>query len=115
MVELPTGTVTFLFTDLEVSTRSVGGRARRDAVALARHDEILRAVVASFDGYLVKGRGDGIHAAFATADDAIGAAIDAQRALGDENWAVTRAVAGADGSAHRERASCVTATISVLR
>ena len=89
MAELPSGTVTFLFTDLEVSTRLWEEEADAMRVALARHDEILRSVVASFDGYLVKGRGDGIHAAFATADDAVGAAIAAQRALGDEDWALS--------------------------
>ena len=104
MVELPTGTVTFLFTDLEVSTRlwEEEADAMRVGVGAPRRDP-AHAVVASFDGYLVKGRGDGIHAAFATADDAVAAAVEAQRALGDEDWDRERTVAGADGSAHRER------------
>ena len=89
MAELPSGTVTFLFTDLEVSTRLWEEEADAMRVALARHDEILRAVVALFDGYLVKGRGDGVHAAFVTADDALAAAVEAQRVLGDEDWAVS--------------------------
>ena len=75
MAELPTGTVTFLFTDLAVSTRlwDVEPDAMRDA--LARHDEILRDAVETHDGVVVKGRGDGIHAAFATAEAAVRAAI----------------------------------------
>ena len=72
MPELPTGTVTFLFTDLEGSTRlwEEHPDAMRDA--LARHDEILRGAVEKRDGYVVKTTGDGLHAAFATAPDAVG-------------------------------------------
>ncbi len=61
---LPTGTVTFLFTDLEGSTRLWEG-PRRDAAALARHDEILRDTASSTRGHVVKTTGDGFHAAFA--------------------------------------------------
>src|SRR6187401_3102592 len=63
--ELPTGTVTFLFTDLEGSTRL--WEAHPDAMkpALARHDEILREAVEAHDGHVVKTTGDGVHAAFA--------------------------------------------------
>ncbi len=89
MTEMPSGTVTFWFTDLEVSTRLWDEEADAMSIALARHDEILRTVVTSHGGYLVKGRGDGIHAAFATADAAVRAAVEAQRALADERWAVS--------------------------
>ena len=47
--------------------------------ALARHDEILRDAVEKHDGHVVKTTGDGLHAVFATAHDAVAAAIDAQR------------------------------------
>src|SRR5918994_2996944 len=57
--------------------------------AVARHDAILRDAVAVHGGQVVKGRGDGVHAVFATADDAIGAAIDAQVAMGAESWDVS--------------------------
>jgi class 3 adenylate cyclase len=79
---LPTGTVTFLFTDLEGSTRlwEEHPEAMRDA--LAGHDEILRRVVESRGGYVVKATGDGLHAAFATARDALGAAGADGRAYG---------------------------------
>ena len=86
MTDLPTGTVTFLFTDLEGSTRlwEEHPEAMRDA--LARHDEILRDAVEKRDGHVVKTTGDGLHAAFAVAPDAVAAALDAQRQLLAEPW-----------------------------
>ena len=89
MAELPTGTVTFLFTDLEVSTRLWDQEPDAMRAALASHDAILRDAVAVHGGQVVKGRGDGVHAVFATADGAIGAAIDAQVAIGTESWDVS--------------------------
>jgi predicted ATPase/class 3 adenylate cyclase len=86
VTELPTGTVTFLFTDLEGSTRlwEEHPEAMRDA--LARHDEILRDAVEKRGGTVVKTTGDGLHAAFATAHDGVAAAIAAQRELDGEEW-----------------------------
>ncbi|HXY93240.1 MAG TPA: adenylate/guanylate cyclase domain-containing protein [Acidimicrobiia bacterium] len=89
MTDLPTGTVTFLFTDLEVSTRLWEQEPDAMREALARHDLILRDAVAEHAGHVVKGTGDGIHAVFATADGAVGAAVDAQLALAAEQWAVS--------------------------
>jgi predicted ATPase/class 3 adenylate cyclase len=89
MAELPTGTVTFLFTDLAVSTRLWEQEPEAMRAALARHDLILREAVAKHDGQVVKGTGDGIHAVFATADGAVGAAINAHVALGAEPWSVS--------------------------
>jgi predicted ATPase/class 3 adenylate cyclase len=86
VADLPTGTVTFLFTDLEVSTRLWDQEPGAMRAALARHDAILRDAVAVHGGQVVKGRGDGVHAVFATADGAMGAAIDAQVAMGAESW-----------------------------
>ena len=60
MVALPTGTVTFLFTDLEVSTRLWEREPDAMREALARHDAILREAVAQHDGQVVKGTGDGV-------------------------------------------------------
>ena len=88
MGELPTGTVTFLFTDLEGSTRLWEEHHELMRGALARHDEILRDAVEKRDGYVVKTTGDGLHAAFAVAPDAVAAALDAQRALVREEWAL---------------------------
>jgi predicted ATPase len=57
--------------------------------ALARHDEILRAAIATHGGHVVKTTGDGFHAAFASASSAVLVARDAQRALGAEEWPST--------------------------
>jgi len=86
MPELPTGTVTFLFTDLEGSTRLWEEHPEAMRAALARHDEILRNAVEKREGVVVKTTGDGIHAAFATAHDAVAAALGAQEALAAEDW-----------------------------
>jgi class 3 adenylate cyclase len=86
VAELPSGTVTFLFTDLEQSTRL--WEANPDAMrgALARHDEIVRSAILEHDGQIVKPTGDGFHAAFADASRAVDAAVAAQLALSKELW-----------------------------
>jgi predicted ATPase/class 3 adenylate cyclase len=89
MADLPSGTVTFFFTDLEVSTRLWDQEPDAMRAALARHDTILREAVATYGGQVVKGRGDGVHAVFATADAAVRAAVDAQLAIGAEAWEVS--------------------------
>ena len=88
MTDLPTGTVTFLFTDLEASTRLWEEHPEAMKAALARHDEILREAVETNDGYVVKTTGDGVHAVFADAAHGVAAAVDAQRALSDASWAL---------------------------
>jgi predicted ATPase/class 3 adenylate cyclase len=87
--ELPSGTVTFLFTDLESSSRLWEEHPEGMKAALARHDSILREAVEAHGGHVVKTRGDGLHAAFATAQDAVMAAVDGQGRLGAEVWPVT--------------------------
>ena len=67
VAELPTGTVTFLFTDLEGSTRLWEEHPEAMKAALARHDEILRGAVEGQGGQVVKVTGDGIHAVFGAA------------------------------------------------
>ena len=89
VVELPSGTVTFLFTDVEGSTRLWEEHPVAMQGALARHDEIVRSSVERRGGYVVKTTGDGFHAAFATASDAATAAIDAQLGLAAEPWSAT--------------------------
>jgi predicted ATPase/class 3 adenylate cyclase len=86
MAELPSGTVTFLFTDLEGSTRLWEEHREAMQSALARHDAVLRAAVESHGGHVVKTTGDGLHAVFATAPDATAAALDAQQQLLGEVW-----------------------------
>ena len=84
--DLPSGTVTFLFTDVVGSTRLWEEHAAEMHDVLVRHDEIVRHAIESRGGYVVKTTGDGADAAFATAHDAIGAAVDAQRSLEHEAW-----------------------------
>jgi predicted ATPase/class 3 adenylate cyclase len=88
MAELPSGTVTFLFTDLEGSTRLWEEHPDEMRSALARHDVILRESVASHRGAIVKSTGDGVHAVFASAHEALEAAVGAQRVLTAEAWPV---------------------------
>jgi len=89
VAELPSGTVTFLFTDLESSTRLWDEQREAMKAALARHDEILRGAVEAQGGQVVKGTGDGLHAVFATAEAGLVAAAASQRALGREGWGAT--------------------------
>lgn len=77
----PTGTVTFLITDIEQSTRRWEQEPDAMRLALARHDLALREAVEGNGGWLFKHTGDGVVAAFATARSAIDAAIAAQRRL----------------------------------
>ena len=83
---IPTGTVTFLFTDVQGSTRlwQDHGDGMRDA--LERHDEIVRGEVAAADGYVFATGGDGFGIAFGSAPNAIRCAVAVQRALSVENW-----------------------------
>jgi predicted ATPase/class 3 adenylate cyclase len=83
---LPTGTVTFLFTDLESSTQLWETHPEAMPAALARHDALLRQAVEGYDGAVVKTTGDGLHAAFASPLAAADAAIAAQRSLLAEAW-----------------------------
>jgi predicted ATPase len=73
--------VTFLFTDVEGSTRRWEADAQTMRVALALHDEVLRRVIDERGGYLFKHTGDGVCAAFASPKSAVEAAIAAQREL----------------------------------
>jgi predicted ATPase/class 3 adenylate cyclase len=89
MSGLPTGTVTFLFTDVEGSTRLWEEHPGAMPGALTRHDEILREAVERHGGQVLKSMGDGLVAVFEGAGDAVGAAVAAQRALSVESWTVT--------------------------
>ncbi len=82
MAELPTGTVTFLFTDIEGSTRRWEADPETMASELALHDDVLRSVIEGHGGWVFKHTGDGVCAAFSSAGAALDAAIDAQRVLG---------------------------------
>ncbi|KUI00307.1 cyclase [Mycolicibacterium acapulense] len=77
----PSGVVSFLFTDIEGSTRRWEADADAMRRALATHDETMRRAVASHGGWLFKHTGDGICAAFSSPRQAVDAAVDAQRSL----------------------------------
>jgi YVTN family beta-propeller protein len=84
---LPSGTVTFLFTDIEGSTRLLKELGRnRYAEVLGVHERLLRAAFAAHQGRVVDTQGDEFFVAFRTAADAVAAAVDAQRDLAAENW-----------------------------
>jgi predicted ATPase/class 3 adenylate cyclase/DNA-binding CsgD family transcriptional regulator/Flp pilus assembly protein TadD len=83
---LPQGTVTFLFTDIEGSTRLWEEQTAAMQISLARHDQILQSVVKANTGSTVKTTGDGMLAVFRSATDAVHAAADAQRLLNAEEW-----------------------------
>jgi class 3 adenylate cyclase len=76
-VSAPSGTVTFLFTDIEGSTRLWQQDEQSMRTALSRHDEILRKAVADHDGTVFSSMGDGIAAAFLSASAAVDAAVGA--------------------------------------
>jgi predicted ATPase/class 3 adenylate cyclase len=82
----PQGTVSFLFTDIVGSTRLWEKFPASMSVALARHDTLVRQAAQAYDGYIFKTVGDAFCVAFNTARDALGAAIQAQRKLGAEDW-----------------------------
>ncbi|MGB7817577.1 MAG: adenylate/guanylate cyclase domain-containing protein, partial [Ornithinibacter sp.] len=82
----PTGTVTYLFTDIEGSTALWDAEAVAMSEAQARHDEILRQAFEGCGGYVFSISGDGYGAAFASAGDALDAALTIQRALSEEQW-----------------------------
>src|SRR5215204_4746011 len=86
MADLPTGTVTFLFTDIEGSTKRWEQDLESMKVALTRHDTILREAIEGHNGSVFKTVGDAFCAAFPTALDALESALRAQRALFSEEW-----------------------------
>jgi predicted ATPase/class 3 adenylate cyclase len=83
---IATGTVTFLFTDIEGSTKLWEAHPRHMREALARHNSLLSEAIARNRGYVFKTVGDAFCATFAYPTDAIRAALDGQRSLLTENW-----------------------------
>ena len=86
MTELPTGTVTFLFTDIEGSTQLLKRLGPAYAGALAEHQEIVRAAAAAHHGREVDTQGDSFFIAFRRGKDAVAAAVAIQRDLAAHAW-----------------------------
>src|SRR5919202_2704223 len=88
MAALPTGTVTFLFTDVEGSTKLWERHPDQMRVALAQHDHLIERLVAEHEGVVVRprGEGDSRFAVFPRASDAVAAAAAIQQAFQEEPW-----------------------------
>lgn len=88
MPDLPTGTVTLLFTDIEGSTRLVQELGPRYPALLQAHQAILRAAFAAWRGHELDTQGDSFSVVFARASDAVQAAVEAQKRLADGRWQI---------------------------
>ena len=85
-IAFPTGTVTFLFTDIEGSTKLAQQYPDAMPALLARHDGILNQAIQACNGFVFQIVGDSFSAAFHSASDALNAALEAQRLLHNEEW-----------------------------
>ena len=109
MSGLPGGAVTFLFTDIEGSTRLVKALRERYPQVLAEHGRLVRAAVAGQGGYEVDTQGDAFFAAFAGAKQAVLCALEIQRALATHEWpdgAPVRVRIGRDREASHRESRC---------
>jgi transcriptional regulator with XRE-family HTH domain len=97
---LPSGTITFLFTDIAGSTRLWEQNPQAMPAAIERHNDILAAAIATHGGTVFKLVGDAVCAAFASAPEALAAALAAQRAR-ERALGRNRTAAGAHGAAYR--------------
>ena len=86
MSTLPTGVVTFLFSDLEGSTRLLEAHGAATGQALQRHHELFEDLIAANEGVIFETVGDAVYAAFASPPNALAAALDAHRALQADPW-----------------------------
>jgi predicted ATPase/class 3 adenylate cyclase/uncharacterized protein HemY len=86
MPELPVGTVTFFFSDIEGSTKLLSRFGDRYHDILAEHCQILRSVFAKYEGYEINTEGDSFFVAFSRAVDGIAAAVSGQKALAEHRW-----------------------------
>ncbi len=93
MNNLPTGTVTFLFTDIEGSTKLAQQHPDTWELLQERHHAILHAAIEAHNGYVFQVVGDSFAASFHSASDALNAALESQRVLHHEAWTPARAAA----------------------
>src|SRR5687768_5547437 len=84
--DLPTGTVTFLFSDIEGSTRLVRALGDRYPALLSEHQRLLRGAFAAHDGVVVGTEGDSFFAVFERAIQGLRAAVDGQLAIEQHAW-----------------------------
>lgn len=84
--DLPTGTVTFLFSDIEGSTRLLGQLGERYPALLETHQRLLRSAFGAGEGREVSTEGDSMFFVFPSAPQAVAAAVEAQRALRTHDW-----------------------------
>src|SRR5262249_19122200 len=82
----PSGTITFLFTDIEGSTRLWERAAGAMGEALERHDALLKDASLRYGGSIFSTGGDGFGIAFSRSADALAAAVEAQQALVRRSW-----------------------------
>lgn len=111
-LSLPSGTVTFLFTDIEGSTKLAQQYPEAMLALLARHNEILNQSIRAHNGYVFQIVGDSFAAAFHSANEALYAALDAQRTIYAESWApasITVRMGIHTGTAHLNDPSAPTA------
>jgi predicted ATPase/class 3 adenylate cyclase len=92
MSQLPTGTVTFLFTDIQGSTRLLSEAADAYRTLLEDHRRLIREAVERHGGVIFGTEGDAVFAAFDRAVAALAAAADAERALHEHQWPANRQV-----------------------
>src|SRR5437667_12560799 len=88
MQHRPVGTVTFLFTDVEGSSRAWESYPSETRAALQRHDEIIAREVGGHNGSIIveRGEGDSVFAVFTRASDAVAAAFGIQCSFQEEPW-----------------------------
>jgi len=87
-MSLPTGIVTFLFTDIESSTRLWESYPEAMEVDSSEHDTQLRDIIEKYGGNVIKSTGDGFHAVFATASKAVAAAYAGQSIIQNTSWEI---------------------------
>ena len=105
MATLPSGTVTFVFSDIEGSTALLKRLGERYAELIAEHRRIVREAFSAHGGVEIDMQGDSFFFAFARARDAATAAVEAQRAHAEHAWPDGESRAGAHGSPHRRARS----------
>ncbi|MEU8237095.1 adenylate/guanylate cyclase domain-containing protein [Actinoplanes missouriensis] len=105
--ELPSNLVTFMFTDIEGSTRLARMLGEAYRGVLGAHRSVLRAVLADFDGVEILTEGDSFFIAFANADAAVAACVEAQRRLSAHDWPRRDAVPRVRMGLHTGRATPV--------